>query len=107
MSLAPCIGALLCVALATQAVAQSPGSSRSNAVEANYAVPTHGVDAPLSASVVTGTSSSPVAVDAAVGSKESTGIASLASPEPGVLLVAGSLLVWVALARRRNLGASR
>lgn len=107
MSLAPCIGALLCVALTAPAASQSPGSSRSSAAEVNYAVSSRGVDVPLSASVVTGTGSSPEAGSSGVAPEGSGGIASFASPEPGILLVAGSLLVWVALARRRNLGASR
>ena len=107
MSLAPCIGVLLCAALTAPATTQSPGSSRSSAVEAHYSAPSHGTEMPLSASVVTGTGGSSVVGDADQGAGHGSPLAVLGSPEPGMLLVAGSLLVWIALARRRNVGASR
>lgn len=107
MSLAPCIGVLLCVVLTAPATSQSPGSMRSSAVEAGYSASSHGTEMPLSASIVTGTGGSSVGGEDQQGAGHGSPLAVLGSPEPGMLLVAGSLLVWIALARRRNVGASR
>ena len=102
MSLAPCFGVLLlCAQALGQAVGDAPHAAPTRAVDASYSEQ-RAEDAPLAASL---SSSMPVTASEAIprqpaGATEGSA-AAIAGPEPGLLLLAGSLTVWFALSRRR------
>lgn len=101
MSLAPRLGVLLiCSHLMGQAASDSPHAAPSRAVEANFST-SRASAAPLSASV-TASEEAPLPTN----DGRSSALASITAPEPGLLLLAGSLTVWLALSRRR-VGAVR
>lgn len=106
LSLAPCFGVLLlCAQLTGQAASDAPPSVPSRVVDASFSASSRAVDAPLSVSM----SASTPAADAAPrqpSDANGNSIAVISAPEPGLLLLAGSLTVWFALSRRRA-GAAR